>query len=248
MDRDALVAALAAQLPSGLTEDLVREFLSLRQDLASATLGGSAPGKFVETCVQVLQHLETGRFDARPNVDKYLREVESRSSPLHDGLRICAARVARSMYSLRSKRSISHKGEVDPNIYDLRLLHAEAQWILAELIRTITTMPMEEAGRLIEQVQAPVGGLIEDLGGKKLVLADLPARDEVLLLLHSRYPDSCSVADLIAWADRRDASTVRKNAKELWKRRLVEGDARAGYKLTAKGLRAAIDVFDSVNR
>jgi hypothetical protein len=245
VDKSAIIGALSTKLPSGLAADLVEEFLAMRRDVQIGHLGGSAPGKFVETCVQVLQFLETGQYEPQPNVDKNLREMESRPSLLGDGLRICASRIARAMYALRNKRSISHKGEVDPNTYDLRLLHASAQWILAELIRTVTNVPMEQAGRLIDQVQAPVGGLIEDFGGKKLVLARMTAREEILILLHSHYPDFVPLADLMASADRRDKSTVRKVIKLLWEERLVQLAKNKGYKLTMAGLKAAIAVTGS---
>lgn len=230
---------------TNLASDLVDEFLRLRRDVATARLGGSSPGKFVETCVQVLQHLESGRYEKKPSVDDFLQKLESRASSLPDGLRICCSRIARSMYTLRNKRNISHKGEVDPNTYDLRLLHGAAQWVMAELIRTVSTVPMEEAGRLIDQVQAPVGGLIEDFGSRKLVLADLAAKDEVLVLLHSDYPNYVSLAAIIKSADRRGESTIRNNVNILWRERLVEGSPKDGFKLTERGLRAAIAVVAS---
>ena len=179
MDRDELVAALELRIPQGLAADLVDSFLIIRRDVASATLGRTAPGKFVETVVQILQHLATGNHDARPNVDAFLRDADNKAHGVDDGLRVCAARVARSMYSLRNKRSIAHKGEVDPNTYDLSFLLAGAQWILAELLRQMNGISMEEAGRLVEQVQAPVGGMVEDFGKRRLVHGDLTIREEV---------------------------------------------------------------------
>ena len=89
----------------------------------------------METVVQVLEYLETGTYTNKPNVDGFLREADNKAASLDDGLRICAARIARAMYSLRSKRSIAHKGDIDPSSYDLRFLLGGAQWILAELVR-----------------------------------------------------------------------------------------------------------------
>ena len=73
----------------------------------------------METVVQVLQALEqSGTYDDQPDVDAYLRGLESRSSNLPDGLRICASRLSRAMYALRSRRAIVHKGSLDPSWYD----------------------------------------------------------------------------------------------------------------------------------
>src|SRR5438876_438975 len=118
MEPDDLVVALATISPAPLAESLVKEFMQLRHDVATGTLGRASPGKIVETFVQILQHVETGKHDAQPDVDEYLRKLESRASVLDDGLRVCAARLARAMYTLRNKRNIAHKGKVDPNTYD----------------------------------------------------------------------------------------------------------------------------------
>lgn len=126
MDRDGLVSALSARLPSELAEDLADEFIQIRRDVAGRVLGRGSPGKFVETMVQALQFLESGQYDSQPKVDAYLRGLESQQTTLDDGLRICASRIGRSMYALRSKRGIVHKGTIDPSYYDLRFLYAAA--------------------------------------------------------------------------------------------------------------------------
>lgn len=119
MDRASLVAALASLLPKALAEDLVDSFIEIRQDIATRMLGRSAPSKFVETVVQSLQQLEAGSYDQHPPVDAYLKALESKATSLDDDLRLAAARVARSMYTLRKKRNIVHKRTVDPNRADL---------------------------------------------------------------------------------------------------------------------------------
>src|SRR5215472_12773464 len=115
MDRASLVSALSGLLPRKLAEDLVESYVEVRQDVATKTLGRSAPGKFVETVVQALQQLESGTYETRPPVDAYLKGLESKAT-LDDDLRLAMARVARSMYTLRNKRNIAHKGAIDPNL------------------------------------------------------------------------------------------------------------------------------------
>jgi hypothetical protein len=240
MDRDALVLAFSSTLPAELAEDLVDEFIAIRTDVATNTLGRSAPGRFVETLVQVLQFLETGTYDASSSVDTYLKGLESRASSLPDGLRICASRVGRAMYSLRSKR-IVHKSPVDPNRYDLRFIYAGAQWVLAELVATTSGLTMDEAGRLVEQIQTPVGGLVEVLHGKHLVHANVPIPEEILLLLLSHHPDSLARSEIEASLDRRAAGSVSNALGRLWKTKLTQ---RVGgrYVLTEPGLRKALEV------
>jgi hypothetical protein len=243
VDRTQLIGALSNGAPASLATDLTDEFLQMRQDLGTGTLGRSSVGKFVETLVQVLEHLDTGRHSAKPDVDEYLRTLESKAKNLPDGLRIVSARVGRSMYTMRNKRNIAHKGEVDPNQFDLQYLIAGAQWILAELVRSVSGLPMQQAGALVEQVTAPVGGLVQDFGGRKLVLAKMSIPDEVLIVLHSHHPTEVTLTGLRASMDRRSPKRVQEASRKLWAAKEIEGSAEPGYRLTYSGFDRAVRII-----
>jgi hypothetical protein len=232
---------LAQKVPQKLAEDLVNEFVELRQDVATRTLGRSPSGKFIETVVQVMEFLETGSYSTPPNIEQYLKNVESRSCPLDDGLRIVGARVARGMYALRSKRNILHKGNVDPNSYDLRYLLHGAQWLLAELLRNISGLTMQESGQLVNMVYTPVGELVEDTGFRRLVLHDVktPAQ-EVLILLHSHYGTLTGLQTVLESLNRRKERDVRNALASLYRRKLIDGSPKDGYVLTTKGFNEAV--------
>jgi hypothetical protein len=245
VDRTQLIAALSNGIPAALATDLADEYLQMRQDLATGTLGRSSAGKFVETLVQVLEHLDTGAYSRKPNVDGYLSTLESKANKLPDGLKIVAARVGRSMYTMRNKRSIAHKGEVDPNRFDLQYLVAAAQWVLAELIRTVSALPMTEAGAIVEQVTAPVGGLVQDFAGRKLVLAVMSIPEEMLVVLHSQHPAAVTLASLRLSMDRRSAKRVQSASRKLWAAKEIEGSAEAGYRLTHSGFDRAVRILQT---
>jgi hypothetical protein len=246
LDKAKLVAALAKSLPQNLAEDLVNDFLQLRQDVATATLGRAAGGKLVETSVQILQQLETGKYDAKPDVDVYLRGIEGRAAPIDDGLRICAARTARALYAIRNKRNIVHKGIVDPNTYDQRMLLHGAEWIIAELLRNTQGLTMQEAGELIEMVHTPVSTMVEDFGTRRLVLPKLNIEEEILVLLNSHYPAAVPVEQIYASLNRRNKYSVNNMLRSLWKVKLIEGSAKDGYRLTQLGFNAAGDVVREI--
>ena len=235
MDRARLVAALGGTVPPDLADELVDSYLAIRHDAATKTYGRAAPGKFVEMLVQVLQYLAPGCYEASPRVDAFLKDQVEQYKSLGDGLRICAAGVARAMYSLRSKRNIAHKGNIDPNSWDLALLHAEAWWVMAELLRNAQAIPMEEAGVLIELVHARVGQLVEEIGGRRIVHGCTPIRDEILVLLHSHYPDQIDLPLILRSLDLRHPGSVKARLRELYAARLIDGSARDGYRLTARG-------------
>lgn len=240
MDEARLAQGLSGLVGDKLARDLASDFVQIRRDLATKTLERASPGKFVETFVQCLQQISTGKHDAKPSVDSYLNTKVENDTRLPDGLRFCGGRIARSMYTLRNKRNIAHKGEVDPNTFDLQFVHQGATWIMAEMIRCASGVSMEEAGALIELVQAPVGTLVEEIDGVRLVHADVSARTEILILLHSHYPDRVVVVDILKTMSARSAASVRSRLSEMRTDKLIFGDAKAGYRLTQTGFAAAL--------
>lgn len=240
MDEARLTSALTGLVGAKLAAELAADFVKIRQDHATKTLERASPGKFVETFVQCLQQISRGSHDAKPNVDGYLNTAVENDAALPDGLRICAGRVARAIYTLRNKRNIAHKGEVDPNTFDLAYVHQAAAWIMAEMIRRASGVTMEEAGALIELVQAPVGTLVEEIDGTRLVHGDVSVRVELLILLHSHYPDAVSVEDILDSLSRRSAGTVRNRLRDLYGEKLTHGGGKSGYRLTHAGFNAAV--------
>src|SRR6516162_8336422 len=148
--------ALSGKVSVPLAKELTALFVQSRQDYATKTLERSSPGKFVETFVQCCQFMASGRWDEKPKADSALQSLETEIK-IPEGLRVCAARYARAMYTLRNRRSIAHKNVINPNISDLRLIHESAAWIMAEMVRSASDLTMREAEVLIDRIQAPVG-------------------------------------------------------------------------------------------
>jgi len=236
-----IVKALSGIVPRSLAESFVGEFVTIRRDFLTGTLGRAAPGKFVEDLVRVLQQLETGTAEAKPDIDEYLRKVENKVA-LDEGLRVCAARIGRGMYTLRNKRTIAHTGSVDPNRYDLAYLYHAAQWVMAELIRQCAGITMADAGRIIEYIEAPITLLVEDFGGFQTVLPNATVEEEILALLRHRYPNSMDAAELKSSMRRRSPNSVTNSLRKLWQMKLVE-EVSGAYKLTSNGVRRAEDVL-----
>jgi hypothetical protein len=247
-----LISELKKHLPTELAEDIVSQFLSIKSDVATITLERSAPGKFVETVVQILQYLSEGSYSKSfktGEVEDYLKNTESRPVNLQPDLKINVTRIARGMYSLRNKRSIVHKGTVDPNICDLRCLYSSAQWVLSEIVRCVLSTDMNTAGQLVEFIQVPVLPLVEDFGGfskRRLVLTSGTAEEEMLTLLLSYYPDPIPTSQIYKDMNRRHKSTVANARKSLYKDKLIEGAPELGYKLTILGHRMATEIAKKV--
>jgi len=240
VDKKRFVGALSGLVGETLASDLIDQLMTIRQDCVTRTLGRTAPGKFVEIFVQCLQYIDQDTYESKPNVDEYLtKRVENTSLP--EGLRVCAARAARVMYTLRNKRSIAHNNEVDMNSCDLALLHSLAVWIVAELLRHATGLTMQECGSLIETLYTPAGTIVEEIDGTCLVHADVSVRTELLILLYRYYPDLVPVDSMLKSLSRRNRRTVRNRLGDLHAEKLVHGDAKSGYRLTQIGYAAAVN-------
>lgn len=242
MTPSELIEELSKHIPVELASDLVNYFVQIKSDLSTEVLERPAPGKFIETVVQILQYLENGHYENNPKVDAYLKNLESRSSNLPDNLRITLARVARSSYTLRNKRSIAHKGEVNPNIYDLRYLYSTSQWILSELVRHLLISDVNTACNLIDFIQVPVITLVEDFGDRRLVLKVCTAEEELLTLLFHYFPIPVLSSQIQKDMNRRPKSTVYNTISTTYRKRFIEGSKQLGYKLTALGYKQAIKI------
>jgi len=237
-----LIVALSTKLPQQLANDLVEQFIELKKDVSSGILSRSSCGKFTETVVQVLQFLETGTYDQGPAVDSYLKGLENRKSILPDDLRICASRVARTCYTFRNKRNIAHKGLVDPNTYDLRYTFFCAQWLLSEFFRQVMATDMTQAGRIIEYIQIPVSSIVEQIENRRIVYGDLTVKEELLVLLHSYYPNFIDKKSINESMDRRAEKSISNSIKSLWDDKLLHRDQN-GYRLTQEGYKKAEQII-----
>jgi len=239
VDEGRISQAIESLVGEHLARDIAGDFVKLRSDLATGALERSSAGKFVESFVQCLQQISTGEHSPAPNVDGYLNNRVENETGLPDGLRLCGSRVARSIYTMRNKRNIAHKGQIDPNRIDLEFTYHGAVWIMAELIRCATGITMEEAGALTRLVYAPVGQLVEEIDGVRMVHAKVSTRLEILLLLHSQHPDPATASQLVEWIGK-SAGATRSRLSQLRNERLIVGGGTKGFKLTSPGFATAV--------
>lgn len=241
MEPDRLANALGTQVGPILAQELVADFLKMRDDLATNTLERAAPGKFVETVVQCLQQIAYGRFDERPDVEGFLTRKAENELALPEHIRTCMPRIARVIYTLRNKRNIAHKGSVDPNTIDLATAHQNAVWIMSEFVRHAQGVSMQEAGEIIKLLEVPVNSLVEEIDSVRLVHAHVSIRTELLILLHSYYPTGVPIRQILQSTEHRSAKSVRNQINALKAEKLVFGDTTSGYRLTRAGHAVAVD-------
>ncbi|GIX17678.1 MAG: hypothetical protein KatS3mg119_1864 [Rhodothalassiaceae bacterium] len=245
MQKDDLINALASALDISLATQIVSHFLELKKDVISRRKNSTSIGKFTETFVQCHQYLATGNYDTMPNVDRYLCQQAENQGRLPDGLRICAPRVARVIYTFRNKRNIAHISDLDQNVYDIETAYHCAVWIMSEMLRELHQIPMDKAALLIKSVQESVSHVVEIIDGSYIVHGGTSIPEKIILLL-SHVPDGLDRETIWQAVKTAKKETVYRSLRRLENQILVHLTTTRQYVLTTGGQRRARDIIAKI--
>lgn len=214
--RAQLIAALSPTLPLELVENLLTEYLSIKQSLILARYSPSelTGGRFAECVLRIIQHLSNPPytpFGISLNSESIIGQAAQNTS-IHESMRFYIPRLARVLLDVRNRRNVAHVGgDVDPNYSDSLLVSQVSDWILVELIRFYYNCSIDEARKTVasvNQVHIPV--IFNANGFLKVQNSALAARDKVLVLLYYKNPDNTSEGDLQKWTKYKNVTTFRK--------------------------------------
>jgi hypothetical protein len=233
-------------IDAGFPADLVTEVLdSYVEAKRRFHLGDHRPqavegGRFSEGVFRILQRATTGKSTplgkSLPTVDRLLVTLENASgSP--DSIRLHIPRTLKLIYDIRNKRDAAHLGDgIDPNLQDATLVVGNMDWVLAELVRLYHDVSADDAQKVIENVVTKEVPAVQEIAGHPVILKDLQAREQALLLLYRAGAQGATLEDLAAW--------LRTNRKDNLKARLLKLDEQKlvlahptdhRYYITSKG-------------
>ncbi len=237
-----LIAALSPPLPLDIVDNLLKEYLEIKQSLILAKYSPSElnGGRFAECILRLIQHISNPPFTPfgshLPNTDQIIRQAEGNIA-LHESVRFYIPRFARILLDIRNRRNVAHVGgDVDPNYSDSLIVSQVADWILVELIRLYYNCPIDEAQKIvtsINQVHVPV--VFSTNGFLKVQNSTLTAREKALVLLYYRKPDYVLNTDLQKWIKYSNVTNFRKILNELDSEALVHLETKSCV-LTPKGV------------
>jgi hypothetical protein len=138
--------------------------------------------------------------------------LEGAGSHLSRSVRIQIPRVLIALYELRNNRAIGHvSGDLDPNHMDAELFLRGCKWIIGELIRLFTSLPIDEARELLEEVTVRTLPAVWETGsGKKLLNTRLSTPDKALVLAYS-CAGGATAQDLARWIGYGNVSRFRSS-------------------------------------
>jgi hypothetical protein len=228
-----LDAALSA-LPTTLRRRLVDSYANLKAAWSAHEYDtcGLRAGKFCEVMLRCLQEVLTGEhlpFGTKiANFGEACRAIEKTpKSAGPEGLRLIIPRALDFVYTLRNKRDVGHVGgDVDANAIDAATAVRCVDWCIAELLRSVHTLSLEEAQAILDSITEREMPTVWAVAGKKRVLDTAMSRtDQTLVLLYSDHEVAVLAEDLAAWVEAPRLSDYRKDVlRPLHRRRLIEFD------------------------
>jgi len=222
--------------------------LYIQNDLRPSELNA---GDFIEAVVRILQWLATGKYTplrrSLPAMPTWVENMEK--SSLNDGLRIVVPKLINAMYSVRSRRGVSHiAGEVSANKVDAMLLLTNSRWVLAEFVRLYHRVAdHDEAQRAVDLLALAETPIIEDFDGTSRVITGktLPIPSQLLLLLMNSPGSELAFEDMLASIKGRSAA-IKQAARRLDTRNLVHIFDDQRIRLTGLGRTEATKLLEQL--
>lgn len=241
--KSQLVSTLTPAIPQEIVENLVTEYLGIKDSLVLARYSPSElnGGRFAECVIRLIQHLDNPPYTPfghhLANIDQIIRKVENNTS-LNEAIRFYVPRLARILLDIRNRRNVAHVGgDVDPNYSDSLLVAQVADWTLIELVRIYYSCSITEARNIVEsinQVHVPV--VFNFNGFLKVQNSSLNVRSKVLVLLYYNKPETVSETLLMKWTKYSNSTQFRnKILLALDEEALIHHDGKVCV-LTSKGV------------
>ncbi|MGP7975877.1 MAG: hypothetical protein ACLPOQ_01960, partial [Desulfobaccales bacterium] len=196
--------ALSSIFP-GLREPLIEEYNNIVQNYierrwSPAELSG---GRFCEIVYTIIDGFLSGSFASSPSKPRDFvsacRSLETKVSSVRS-FQILIPRMLPVLYEIRNNRGVGHVGgDVDPNHMDATAVLSMTSWIMAELVRVLHNLGIEEAQQIADSLIERRIPLVWQIGNIKRVLnPKLSLKDQTLLLLSS-VPSDADFEDILHW-------------------------------------------------
>lgn len=206
LNKEDLINSLKKQLPSNLVEELINEFIHIKQQYFlrkwRATELNSA--RFSECVLRILEFLDgksvTPLETAIKSSEGVINSISNNIS-LDESVRLVIPRLVRVVLDFRNKRDVAHVGgEVNPNQSDSLLVIHSCNWILTELVRKYHSVSIDMASQIVKEINEISIPIINEFDGFVRVLDNkLDASQKTLCILYYKSPEKIQDKKLFEW-------------------------------------------------
>lgn len=207
-----------AQIPQELRKELEADYHEIKHNFAlrkfkPSEMGG---GHFCETVYRVLEWHSDPNDVYTPlnaNVGDF-RQLQIRlmkDKQLHESVRFHLPNALSAIYDIRSRRGAAHKPkDVSPNFMDAALVVAAADWVMAELVRMLHNINIDEARNVVNSIITKKIPIIWQIGDRRRILdLTLSEKQTVLALLYFDHPKPIVKHKLVECAESTNPSRLR---------------------------------------
>ncbi len=223
-------------IPAGLRDPLIEEFNQALDEYRAADWEkvGLKAGKFCEIAFCICDGHATGSYAATPskpsNFPQACQRLEQHNGTKGRSLCMQVPKVLAALYELRNNRAIGHvSAEVSPNHMDAEFFLRGMKWVMGELVRNYSQLPLNDSHAVVEAVTARSFHMVWASGDVRRVLEPAKtAGDKVMILLYAEAKP-VTVAQLQTWVEYKNGTDFkRKVIKALHKKAWVQYAEKAG--------------------
>lgn len=209
-----------------LSEHIVSTFVEIEHSFYVKSWKTSEldAGHFVEA---IRRFLELKLFGQYTPINKSLGDFNDKimasylNAPGDDSYRIHIPRALMTIYGIRNKRGVGHISHIKPNRIDATLVLSSVKWILAEIIRLNSNIPIDETEVLIDAViERRVEGIWNIGDIKRILIGGLDIEQKIIILLFNS--ESITDKDLHRIIENKNFSYLKKKLSSLHASRLIE--------------------------
>jgi hypothetical protein len=215
-------------LPLGLRDPLLKEFNHIVQNYlerrwSPAELSG---GLFCEIVYTMLDGYARSAYASSPSKPRdFVGACRALEAHTHvpRSFQILLPRLLPALYEIRNNRGVGHVGgDVDPNHMDATAVLSMSSWVMAELIRVLHNLSIDDAQQLVDAIAERRIPLVWTGDQVKRVLDPKLSLENQVILLIASSPQKVNVTDLLSWCNAKNKTYFMKVLRGMHKRRMLE--------------------------
>jgi len=137
---------------------------------------------------------------------------------------------------------------VSPNYIDCTFAVASCDWILSEFLRLYLNKEQNEVLRVINSISKIHLPMVEEINGELVILnTKMTAKEQILVLLHQKYPVPVQRNDLKRWVKGKSTRQINRALSDVGRESLIY-ETQDGIILTSKGVAEAERILIKYSR